>query len=91
MSDLNNLPYAAWLEESLQNIIGKPIASICILTRFSDTGDIGTGYYECSVADKLLFAGFLQHDAVVDSLKNNGYIDDDEEDEEDDSDGEEKD
>lgn len=87
MSDLNNLPYAQWLEQSLQNIVTKPIQSICILTKF-EGGDIGTGYYECSVADKLTFAGFLHHDAVMDSLSNDGYLEDDEED---DSNGEEKD
>lgn len=85
MSDLNNLPYAHWLEQSLQSIVGKPVQSICILTKF-DAGDIGTGYYDCSVADKLVFAGFLQQDALVDALKANGYL---EEDEEDDAYGEE--
>lgn len=84
---MNNLPYASWLEQSLQNVIGTSVQSICILTKI-DTGEIGTGYYNCSVADKLTFAGFLQHDAVLDSLKNNGYL---EEDEEDDMYGEEED
>lgn len=81
MSDLNTLPYAKWLEESLQNIISKPVKSICILTKF-DTDDVGTGYYECSVADKILFAGFLQQDAMIDTLQVNGYLEEDEEDEE---------
>lgn len=94
MSDLKKLPYAEWLEQSLQNIVTKPVQSICILTKFTpdpsddeeDLGDeIGTGYWHASVADKLLFAGFLQQDAMLDTMKANGYIpdDDDEEDEED--------
>lgn len=82
MDNLKQLPYANWLEESLQNIVGKPVQSMCILTKF-DNGDTGTGYFDCSVADKLLFAGFLQQDAMIDTLKANGYIEDDEEDEED--------
>ena len=91
MSDLKKLPYAEWLEQSLQNIIGKPVQSICIITKYTpdpvegeeDTGDeIGTGYWHCSCADKLLFAGFLQQDAMLDTMKANGYIPDDEEDEE---------
>lgn len=82
MDNINDLPYAKWLEESLQNIVGKPVQAICIMTKF-DSGDTGTGYYECSVADKLLFAGFLQQDAMLDTMKANGYIPDDEEDEED--------
>lgn len=80
MDDLNTLPYAQWLEKSLQNIISKPVKSICILTKF-DTDDVGTGYYECSVADKILFAGFLQQDAMIDTLQANGYLEEDEEDE----------
>ena len=83
MSDLTKLPYAKWLEQSLQNIVGKPVQAICIMTKFKNTDDelgddIGTGYWNCSVADKLLFAGFLQQDSMLDSLKANGYIADDE-------------
>lgn len=81
MSEINNLPYARWLEKSLQNIVGKPVQSICILTKF-DGGDVGTGYYDCSVADKLLFSGFLQQDAMLDTLEANGYLEEDEEDDE---------
>lgn len=86
MKDLNKLPYATWLEQSLQNIIGKPVQAICIMTKFSDSkedgDDIGTGYYNCSVADKLVFAGLLQQDAMLDAMKVNGYIPDDEDDSE---------
>ena len=42
---------------------------------------VGTGYYNCTVADKLVFAGFLHQDALLDALKNNGYLEEDEEDE----------
>ena len=80
MNDLNNLPYAKWLEESLRSFVGKPVEAICIMTRF-DTGEVGSGYYNSTVADKILFAGFLQQDAMLDTLKNNGYLEEDEEDE----------
>lgn len=83
MTDLKDLPYANWLEQSLQNIIGKPVQSMCILTKF-DSGDVGTGYYDCSVADKFLFAGFIQQDAMIDTLVANGMLEDDEEDNEED-------
>lgn len=78
-NNLNDLPYAKWLEESLQNIVGKPVQSICILTKF-ESGDIGTGYWDCAVGDKILFAGFLQQDAMLDTLKNNGFLEEDDED-----------
>lgn len=91
MKDLNKLPYAEWLEQSLQNIVGKPVQAICIMTKFANTeegeDDIGTGYYNCSVADKLVFAGFLQQDAMLDAMKVNGYIPDDDEIQEEEVDG----
>ena len=85
---LNDLPYAEWLEKSLRNLIGKPVEAICIMTKVAgddkELGDeIGSGYWHCSVADKLLFAGFLQQDAMLDTMKENGYLPDDEEDPED--------
>ena len=64
------------------HIVGKPIQSICILTKF-ESGDIGTGYYECSIGDKILFAGYLQQDAMIETLQVNEYIESDEDDEED--------
>lgn len=85
---LNDLPYAEWLEQSLRNIIDKPVEAICIITKVpsddKELGDeIGSGYWNCTVADKLLFAGFLQQDAMIDTMKANGYLPDDEEDPED--------
>lgn len=77
MDDLKNIPYAKWLEQSLQNIVGKRVEAICILTKFEGS-DVGTGYYNCSVADKLLFAGFIHQDAMLDTLQANGYIEDEE-------------
>ena len=82
MSDFKKLPYAEWLELSLQNIIEKPVKAMCIITKF-DTGEIGTGYYDCDMTDKLVFAGFIQQDAMIDTLSANGLLEDDEEDEED--------
>lgn len=82
MENLNTLPYAEWLEKSLRNFVGKPVKAICILTKFKDD-ELGTGYFDCSVADKLLFSGILQQDAMLDTLKNNGYLEEDEEDLED--------
>lgn len=83
MSDLKELPYAAWLEQSLRNIMGTKVQSICIMTK-TESGEIGTGYYECAAIDKLLFASYLQHDAVVDTIEANAELEEDEEDEDDD-------
>lgn len=83
---LKDLPYAAWLEQSLQNIVGKPVEAICIMTKVAsddkELGDeIGAGYWNCTVVDKLLFTGFLQQDAMIDTMRANGYLPDDEDEE----------
>lgn len=88
MSKLNELPYAQWLEDSLSNVIKSNTQSICIMTK-NDNGEIGSGYFNCSVADKILFAGFINHDATIESLAVNGYIDDCEDEDEEDFDMEE--
>ena len=75
--DLSTLPYTKWLEEAVAGIIGMPVESICILTKYKD-GSVQTGYYKCSVSDQLLFAGFINQDAMIETLKVNGQIQRDE-------------
>ena len=79
--DFGQLHYAEWLEKSLQDMVSIPVASICIMTK-SVSGEVHTGYFDCSVADKLLFAGFLNQDAMLDTMINNGYLEDDDEEDE---------
>ena len=79
MSDLTNLPYADWLERSLQSLIGTNVQSICIMSR-TESGEVGTGYYECNALDKMLFASYLQHDAVVDTITAEDTTEDEEDD-----------
>lgn len=83
MEDISTLPYAQWLEDSLQSIVGKPIQAMCIMTKL-ETGEVGSGYYNCAMTDKLVFAGFIQQDAMLDTLVANGFVEEEtEEDEED--------
>lgn len=86
-TNINNLPYAAWLEKNLRDLIGTPIKSICI-SAVSESGDIYRDYYKVTMLDKILIAGIIQQDAMLDSMAANGiveYVD-----EEDNADGEEK-
>lgn len=71
--DLSTLPYTKWLEEAVAGIIGMPVESICILTKYKD-GSVQTGYYKTSVSDQLLFAGYINQDAMIETLKVNGQI-----------------
>ena len=85
-NDLNNIPYAEWLEKALSDIITLPIRGICI-SAVTDTGEAYTNYYKISMMDKLTIAGLIQQDATFDSLAANGlikYVDE----EEDETDGE---
>ena len=86
-NNLNNLPYAKWLEQALHDIIGLPVKGIA-LTTVLDGGDAYTNYYNISMADKLVISGLVQQDAMIDSLAASGLIR--YADEEDDSNGEEK-
>ena len=82
MSKLTELPYAQWLEQSLRNIIDLPVEAICIITKMED-GEVGTGYWNTSMADKLVFSGIINQDAMLETLRVNGFIEDEEDEDED--------
>ena len=84
-NNLNNIPYAHWLEKSLQELIKLPIKGVC-LAAVTDRGEMYTNYHEISMMDKLTLAGVIQQDAMLDTLAANGFI----EYEEDDADGKEE-
>lgn len=86
--NLNNTPYAQWLEQTLQSIVKLPVKGIALNVVLSD-GAIYTDYYKVPALDKLTIAGVIQQDAMYDSMRINGLIKDAEE--EDESDGEEED
>ena len=78
--DFNNIPYAQWLEKALQELIEFPVKGICMYA-ITEKGDVYSNYHNVSMADKLLIAGFINQDAMLDSLAANGiveYIDEDE-------------
>ncbi len=86
--NINNLPYASWLEKNLQELIKLPLKSICI-TAVSADGDVYRDYYNATMLDKITLAGVIQMDATLDSMAAHGIIEY-AEDEEGYADGEEK-
>ena len=60
-------------------MITEPIEDICILTKF-DNGEVSARTYECTTGDYLLFAGLLQQEALITTLKDRGLVSEDEED-----------
>lgn len=81
-TDLHKLPYAQWLENSLRELINFPVKGIGIYAT-TETGEIYTNYHNVPMSDKLLVAGIIQQDAMLDTMAANGfieYVDDEEED-----------
>ena len=70
IEDICDSRYAEFLEHACKTIVeNKPIAvSVSYVT---ETGAIGTGYFECSMANKLTMAGMMLVDAMMDCVKHN--------------------
>lgn len=88
-NDITKMQYASWLEQALHDIYEQPIQGL-VLAGVLEGGDVYASYYEVPMADKLLIAGIINQDAMLDTLINSGYIEDDEDEDEEDIDGEEE-
>ncbi len=73
--------YAEFLESTLRDLIEVPVEGICILTKL-EGGGIGFSSHNISLTDKILFAGHLQQDAMLEMLMRNKFIRDPREDSE---------
>lgn len=71
--NLNEIPYAEWLENALQEMIKFPVKGICMYA-VMDNGDIYNNYHNISMADKILISGYIQQDAMLDTMTANGMI-----------------
>lgn len=76
--NLNDISYAEFLEQTLQELITMPVKGICLNAVLAD-GSVYTAYHKCSMYNKLTISGLTQQDATLDFLKVNGYIKDSEE------------
>lgn len=62
--------YGEFLEEMCERVMAdRPVAIAVSYT--TENGAVGTGYFECTMANKLTMAGMMLNDAVVDGIKNN--------------------
>ncbi len=86
-NDIREMPYAEWLEGALRRISAMPMRTL-ILIGITEDGDTYNDYYNATMGDKLMIAGMIQQDAMLDTLEANGYVksmdDDNDDDEEDD-------
>lgn len=81
-TNITEMPYATWLEETLRDISTMPVEGIAIMGVLKG-GETYTAYYNVSMADKLLLSGLVNQDATLDMLAAQGIIDYADEDEED--------
>lgn len=87
---ITDMPYAAWLEQVLHDILDLPIKGIAF-TGILENGDVYVKYYNTSMADKLVISGIVNQDATIDMLAAQGIIEyEEDENEEGDCDGEEE-
>lgn len=63
--DVNNLPYAEWLEKAIRLLAEQDVKCIAMAARVND-GEVLTAYYETEMADKALLATHIQGDALFD-------------------------
>lgn len=77
-NNLNNIPYAEFLEQTLKELITMPVKGICLNAVLSD-GAVYTAYYNVSMQNKHTISGLVQQDATLDFLKVNNYVKNDEE------------
>ena len=72
-NNLNNIPYAEFLEQTLKELITMPVKGIA-LNAVLDGGAVYTAYHNVSMQNKLTISGITQQDATLDFLKVNNYV-----------------
>ena len=77
-NNLRNIPYAEFLENTLQELITMPVKGIALNAVLTD-GSVYTAYHNVSMNNKLTISGLVQQDATLDFMKVNNYIKTDEE------------
>ena len=80
-----NADLSKFLEEVLPQIYEKKIESLVICASM-ENGEIGSAYFNCSMKTKLMYAGLINQDAMMDTLMANGIIEYDDDDVDDDVD-----
>lgn len=68
MGDILSKDYASYMEQTLKDMIEMPVEGICIITKLKG-GFVYTSYYNSTMMDKLVYAGLVQQDAMLDTLR----------------------
>lgn len=73
MNEVTKSKYAEFLEMVCRVILRDEPAAIAV-NYITEGGDVGSGYYECTMSQKLTMAGMMFNDAVMDGIRNNPRI-----------------
>lgn len=76
-----NQDLSKFLEDVLKEIYESKVQSLAIMCTMEGSSAVGCGYYNCGVSTKLLYAGYLHQDALLQTLAANSSDPDDTEDE----------
>ena len=68
--DVSKLPYAAWLEDTIQKLVESQPQHICIAAILPDD-TVGTAYRMCDARDKSILAHNIQVDITMDIIEAN--------------------
>lgn len=73
MDNITTKAYASYMEQTLQEMVTLPIEGICIITKLSG-GAVFTSYYNSTSMDKITYAGLIQQDAMIETLRINKML-----------------
>ena len=69
----DNQDLATFLENSLKTLYKADAKSVAVIATAKDD-DVFIGYYHCGGPTQILYAGYLQQDAMMCSLRESGMI-----------------
>lgn len=73
MEDIKTKDYAQFVESALKGMADFDVEGICIITKAK--GDLFyTCYHNSTMMDKIAYAGLIQQDAMLDTLRANGLM-----------------
>lgn len=70
MDNVQNLPYAKWLEECISKIVPLEPRALTFGAILPD-GEVFTGYYKCNSTDKAILAHNIYADAFLEIITAN--------------------
>ena len=70
MADISEMPYAAWLEQTVQELFD--ICPVCIAMQMIDAnGQAFTCYWNVNQNDRAVMLDSMREDGILDFLRNN--------------------